>query len=551
MRARALASLTIFVILGGLLAGQHDNEKERAPPARPIPATFPSLDPPESSKSTLPTSWTDDSGSIAAHFLGLKKPSDVNSDTLALLNVTFQPQCDFETLLADISSEAQAHLPPKSWLEPSEQDDLKPSEASARLLCNGRKSPDQNDFYSRAKELYFKNEDAFSNLTRKPRGEKVRLRLAHFRKFWEGLDNMAYYWDNSLDEYLAPKSVEPFGNSSSDAVSAPTREGNGRSLPLGTSPNEDEARKKIKTDESSSKEANSMTRDVAMVGARAPSLSLPMSSARGLPAQATPSKTPWESNSSAEKPVDLSQGSYKGYRIGNGADMPDIYRLECVRAFLEPIMWAFGVTLVPHRRPPVLSLKQLRFPVRVSTVAWRGSQDRIKARQGWLEGPVLGVQCRADTGFGSVRDLQSDSTLDVVRELGGMLMLAQERAREGKTERRSGEGKWWTTAQRWGGGPGGEVGEATGTSDIQTESNTTKNDEKLASKSRVGSKERRKPSPAEIWKTLKVGNQLWDPKVGYEAIGKDRNIEWDDVSSNVGVLKIHLLTVARFLWCHP
>jgi hypothetical protein len=165
----------------------------------------------------------------------------------------------------------------------------------------------------------------------------------------------------------------------------------------------------------------------------------------------------------------------------------------------------------------------------MSSVAWQAPQDRAKARHGYMEGPVLGLQCRADTGFGLTGNLKKQSTLDAVRELGGLLLLAQERAREGKSERRGGEGRWWTTKERWGGGPGGEVGETIGTTEILSTAAAPKLEEKPVERNRDGSKARRKPSPAEIWKTLRPGNPLWDPKVTYQAIGKDKSVEWDDV----------------------
>ena len=211
--------------------------------------------------------------------------------------------------------------------------------------------------------------------------------------------------------------------------------------------------------------------------------------------------------------------------------MPDQYRLDCVRAFLEPIAWAFGITFSPHRRPPVLCLEHVRFPVRMNSVGWRAPTG-MKRRSGWLEGPVLGIQCRAETSFGATGTLQADSVLDVVRELGGMLLLAQERAREGKSETRAGEGKWWTCTPRWGGGPGGEVGEAAGASDAPAPPEATTpapTDDKFDRLFRHGLKDRRRPSPAELWKTLKPGNPLWDPKVKYEAIGKARSSNWDEV----------------------
>ena len=47
--------------------------------------------------------------------------------------------------------------------------------------------------------------------------------------------------------------------------------------------------------------------------------------------------------------------------------------------------------------------------------------------------------------------------LDLMREVAAMLLLGQERAREGKSPTIPGQGKWYTTVPRWGGGPGGEI----------------------------------------------------------------------------------------------
>jgi hypothetical protein len=489
--------------------------------------------------------WTKEGVKISAQFLSLKKPSDVREETLALLNVTFQPECDFETLLSSLSHNAQPHLPPKSWLDsPGELQPLASSQ-STTPLSNGRRLPEQKEFYVRARELLFNNSDAFSTLTRKSNGGQAPLRLAHFRKFWEGLDNLAYYWDTSLDEYLLP--VPEATNDGGETVShslPPAADVKGLDANHETAPervsttkqgprmsDEEEPRKKAKTEETGFGQSlvQHSSTNVSSSGPLVTHASSAISN-RVLPARVAPPKTPWAANiESQSKPVDLSNGSYRGYRIGNGAGMPDQYRIDCVRSFLEPITWAFGVTLSPHRRPPVLTLEHVRFPVRMSTVAWRSSPDRTKARQGFMEGPVLGVQCRADVNFGAKEKLEVQSTLDAVRELGGLLLLAQERAREGKSEKRAGEGKWWTTKQRWGGGPGGEVGEAIEATDTPTKDTVPKLEEKPVERARDGSKIRRRPTPAEIWKTLRCGNPLWDPKVTYEAIGKNRRVEWDDV----------------------
>lgn len=354
---------------------------------------------------------------------------------------------------------------------------------------------------------------------------------------------MAYYWDTSLDEYCPPVPEAAYDSSTNVSDSSSIRTDTkiqeattkaksdwGAELDSGFGvTGTEEPRKKMKTEAvGDSAVPHLFDSKVSKSGAIPHTLSFPLSQV--LPARTASPRNPWTSNADPHnKPADFSNGSYRGYRIGNGAEMPDQYRIDCVRAFLEPIAWAFGVTLSQHRRPPVLTLGHVRFPVRMSSVAWRAPQDRTKARQGWMEGPVLGVQCRADVNFGAKGNLDADSVLDTVRELGGLLLLAQERAREGLEEKQGGAGKWWTTKARWGGGPGGEVGEAMGANDTIITQNTVKAKEKPIARNKDGSKVRRRASPAEVWKVLKSSNPLWDPKVVYEAIGKNESTAWDEV----------------------
>jgi hypothetical protein len=74
--------------------------------------------------------------------------------------------------------------------------------------------------------------------------------------------------------------------------------------------------------------------------------------------------------------------------------------------------------------------------------------------------------------------------------------------------------------------------------------------EKPVERARDGSKVRRRPPPAEIWKTLRSSNPLWDPKVTYKAIGKNRGAEWDDVglcTTNLRGVNL-LIDYPRFSW---
>ncbi|KAF2807799.1 uncharacterized protein BDZ99DRAFT_420347 [Mytilinidion resinicola] len=525
------------------LAGRHDATKERTPPSKPTPVVFPSFLP-EPSVSREPPKWTTgDSSDLTARFVAIRKPSDVTAEHLALLNVTCEHPGDFESLLST-SPNGLSFLPPTSWLEPLQEGvEVDPPN---RVLSNGRKPLDRKDFYIRAKELYCTNEDAFSVLTRTPKLNQPAPRLAHFRRFWEGLDNMAYYWDTSLDEYIPPApeaAHEDPEDSDSPSKEAPA---NDRGLQAEIEAmNVEEPRKKAKTVIESPKESPLPTPETKPepkpYSKPTPPATIYSSSSLSLPARTQPPKVP---GAAAPEPAEKIPGTYRGSRLGNGAEMPDAYRLDTVRGFLEPIAWAFGLTLVPHRRPPALALESVRFPVRMSTVAWRAPADRTRARAGWLEGPVLGVQCRAETEFGSGGSLEAESVLDVVRELGGLLLLSQERTREGKTERKPGDGKWWVTRPRWGGGLGGEVGEASGGSDVPVEKEKEKEEKPV--RTRLGGRERRRMSAAEIWKVLKPGNGFWDPKVEYQAVGKSSDAEWDEVymvsslNHHVSILKLRV-----------
>jgi hypothetical protein len=88
--ARAINNAdTKLSLPGNLLAGQHDTKKKRTPPSQPIEVRFPLLQPPEPSTSGPPSSWTSDRDSgISAHFLGLKRPSDVTVATIPVQRCT-------------------------------------------------------------------------------------------------------------------------------------------------------------------------------------------------------------------------------------------------------------------------------------------------------------------------------------------------------------------------------------------------------------------------------------------------------------------------------
>jgi len=154
---------------------------------------------------------------------------------------------------------------------------------------------------------------------------------------------------------------------------------------------------------------------------------------------------------------------YKGRRTGTGRLMQEEYRDEMLKGFIESAAWAWGCQVVKPMLHPRLAIGTILVPMKQSFVVGRSPKERAAARRGVLEGPVLGILGRGIMGYwidGPWPELDRNKaeTYDLLREVGAMLELAQERAREGKKEKRPGAGKWWTTKQRWGGGPGGPMG---------------------------------------------------------------------------------------------
>ena len=219
-----------------------------------------------------------------------------------------------------------------------------------------------------------------------------------------------------------------------------------------------------------------------------------------------------------QDPKHASTKRYKGLRKSTGSKMPDAYRSDTVRAFMKTVVYAFHCQMANPRRTPQLEIDKLLLPVTQTAVIWRTPEDKNLLKRGVLEGPLLALQCRHETQF--VKD-PNTASLDMARECACLLLLAQERAREGKPKRIPGAGKWFTSKPRWGGGPGGEFGEAEGNSD---EHPTTKR------LTYVPGSLPRRMTEEEIWKELKPNQGLWEARTNYIAVGKNRNQREDSVS---------------------
>ena len=251
---------------------------------------------------------------------------------------------------------------------------------------------------------------------------------------------------------------------------------------------------------------------------------------------------------------------YTGRRIGTGRDMPRQYREDAVKSLVETIAWCFRCQVSNPRNHAKLKLKNMFVPVHQTALVYRPPQDRQQARQGFVEGPLLAIQCRAETVFRLAGEKEGEGQgemVDLLREVGAMLLLAQERAREGKTEVVPGTDQWWATAPRWGGGaaPRGEMeaGEdVTARSDDTPTPKQKVDDEVLGdrsdndhdhhdeAKARLDDKKRRKLEKTRQRKNrrgqaaylnLQAPASTWDKRTTYAQIGKEEAGEFDDVSS--------------------
>ena len=420
-------------------------------------------------------------------------------------------------------------LPKRGQKQPSveaEQDASK----EPPCLSNGNPPPTQDKYDVLERELQFDNHEAFRELLRlEPLPGRKRLRITQTRKFWAGLEKMSSYWDTSADRYYE----RPAG--AKRAKLEDTRS------PLGSEKND---KIEIETPE------------------------------------------PCDPDSAETKLG--SRTRYKGRRLANGSKMPEELREETVRAFVEMVAWAFGCQVNMPTAPPRLAVNGIIFPVRQSFAVNRSPADRMLARRGHMEGPLFAIQCKNEISFRSAEDRIGDGSgeaADLFREVGALLLTAQERARQGKVENVAGIGKWWTTSPRWGGGAGGdpEIPEEgsviapdeppppprPASSSSSLSSPTAEKDKRAQPRRstdmdpafRARSEKRlsrrggvpvstaaKRLGLIEKWKILKPSSRTWNEKLKYLQIGKMKHDPFDDIYL-VSALNHHISIV--HLRVHP
>lgn len=401
----------------------------------------------------------------------MQKPYDLKAEHLKALNISIQEDVPLEVFIPQ-SSDGLRHLPPREWGAgavggaPARRNSTTSYEIFAHdrypLLSNGVHAPELDTYVKFTHELVCDNDDGFAVIGKqKPKSGHKPPTLAHYRRFWGVLETMSTYWDASLDSYFESRSRPAAARTKSGGLF--------KSLKIGGGGHNHKA---------------------------------PLTE-------------------TTEKPMKR----YRGRRTDCGANMPDHFRSDCIRNFIDPIATAFGCTIAVPRKGPQVKVKNMLIPVTQTVIVWRNPQDKAQKNQGVVEGPLIGVQCRGATNF---PENDRAATVDAAREIGGLLLLAQERAREGKPKVVPGQGKWYTTKPRWGGGPGGAFGDADKNGNGTASSDVKMSQTSVSAGGNVSI--RFKPSEEFIWKQLKPAPGLWETSVTYLAVGKERGAQYDNVS---------------------
>ncbi|RPA72133.1 hypothetical protein BJ508DRAFT_217360 [Ascobolus immersus RN42] len=137
--------------------------------------------------------------------------------------------------------------------------------------------------------------------------------------------------------------------------------------------------------------------------------------------------------------VELVTAYFKEDAVKQGeytAGMPEKFREELVKTFLEPIGWWAEMRYNAPRNPSKIALLNSLFQSRHDLLSYLPPPSNDERRLGILEGPIYAVQVRHDENFTTpsyIRSLppygrwEQGDVWDLAREVGGIIAMAQER----------------------------------------------------------------------------------------------------------------------------
>ncbi|AEO60222.1 hypothetical protein MYCTH_70349 [Thermothelomyces thermophilus ATCC 42464] len=365
------------------------------PPPTPInfPRCYPQVPDKDASDAQDQASMKPDKP-LTSLLQSIVRPTEVSISHFEALGLHVVPDATLAQLLPD-----PAFIPDfEAWHALSPEEVHAINESTRKRLNSGNLSPGCQTYLDRRRELLIPNEMAYRTIRRMPppKGQQ-QARLGNAYEFYRFLDLFSAFWDDTSRPQGARTTADQAGESNGEGQT-PTAE-------------------------------------------------------RG---KATEDDT----NAAAF------------FRTGAGHQMPVDYRQSIVTAFLKLVAYDFTCNVSAPRveprlyitsKPPTGSPRSSYFSSGC-TFVFRSPNTREAARAGIVEGPIAAVSARHTTSFpppdptAPASKADRDSILDLGREVVAGLITAQHRAREGRTEKRIGENAWWCTKPRWGGGPGGPIG---------------------------------------------------------------------------------------------
>ncbi|OAP56722.1 hypothetical protein AYL99_08834 [Fonsecaea erecta] len=377
-------------------AGDGLLERERNPPPKPIPLEFPNYVPPRCN-SPLTRQHIKN---VCRELASIRKLSDIRDSHLAHLNIQMLQDVPLPELVSDKQFESRP------------------------LLYD-------SDLTAMLEELEVGNEDAYREVLRlAPLEGRKKPRLAYSRNFFASLEDMSRYWDYSKDNYYEVES---------NVTEDPAKDTNRKT---------DNVEKDVKN-----------AADVEMRD----SVENSENSAQDLEQTANSNQSP--DSSAPMAPIEMPSHPkmkqvYKGQRLGNGEQMSPGTRVSAIRNLLKMAVHKFNC-----RDYDVSPREKLRvYNINIPSVSYNFCVAKLPAdtklvRARMVEGPLMAVHCRPEVRFKSRDGLLSPTSdfvgerFDLFREIGGMLMLAKQRARDGQTlSKEPSEYQWWAIKSRWGGG---------------------------------------------------------------------------------------------------
>ncbi|KAL7790346.1 hypothetical protein V8C37DRAFT_185179 [Trichoderma ceciliae] len=242
-----------------------------------------------------------------------------------------------------------------------------------------------------------------------------------------------------------------------------------------------------------------------------------------------PSENGEETNTAQESP------RCQATRTSDGSSMPPEYRQNLISAFIKLVAYDFGCNVSMARVEPRLQLSSPKghpsprksYSPSACHFLFQSPTTRETARAGLVYGPLGAVSTRPGINF-TTPDIETAQSTDLAREVLAALITAQHRAREEKVETPFGEDQWWTSKPRWGGGTGGPIGR-----EIDMDMPPVDKDAAAADSEKAvrppAKRPRKTMSIYDAYRMVHPPAFTWDKKARYEAVGRQKGVDYDDV----------------------